>query len=374
MNISPELAAKVLDADLRNIVKKVSDGGILAPGERQMLQNAAFPDSAAKAKRALALALRYSTGARLTAPELAEVREMHPGFAPDAVPVTPPTPMPEENATPPAPAGPSLVLTPAPSPAAGDGSITRAQLDAWGALYGVKHRQLRRWIERGEEKSDPCPLDEPMRMPLWIDKNIEKVRGEMREKVQAAANAAARLVSPPSPVPAASDKAVEGCPPPPPTIPVVPTMMAPLDLATVGGVEGESVDTFRQLFAATKKQLVDAYGKGDDDRINSLTRRLEKTGESLRKHEVQAEARARRAGELLSRPEVITEVAALVNMMRLMREQRVKRVASQMTDLTPDQLARLDRALNEVGEREEDILRNARLVKGPEDVELGLAA
>ena len=89
MNITPELAAKVLDADLRNIVKKVSDGGILSPSERQMLQNAAFPESQAKAKRAVALALKYSSGSRLTASELAEVREMHPGFAPEAAPAEP---------------------------------------------------------------------------------------------------------------------------------------------------------------------------------------------------------------------------------------------------------------------------------------------
>ena len=36
--IHPDLAGKVLAADLRNVVKKVSDGGILTPQEREMIE------------------------------------------------------------------------------------------------------------------------------------------------------------------------------------------------------------------------------------------------------------------------------------------------------------------------------------------------
>jgi hypothetical protein len=78
----------------------------------------------------------------------------------------------------------------------------------------------------------------------------------------------------------------------------------------VGGVEGETVTFFRQIFAGVKQQLEEAYKNGVEERIRTLHSRLEKVGESLRKHEIAAEARARRNGDLLEKSEVLNEVCA----------------------------------------------------------------
>jgi hypothetical protein len=82
--------------------------------------------------------------------------------------------------------------------------VTRGQLDRWASMYGVEHRQLRRWIARGREKGEPCPLDDPAAMPVWIEKHLEKVRSTMRDRVNAAAEAARRGAS----LPAGDGKAV----------------------------------------------------------------------------------------------------------------------------------------------------------------------
>lgn len=365
MNITPELAAKVLDADLRNIVKKVSDGGILSPSERQMLQNAAFPESQAKAKRAVALALKYSSGSRLTASELAEVREMHPGFAPEAAPAPEPT---SDDGRPP------LDLTPEPKPSKGDGELTKQQLDEWGALYGVEHRQLRRWIERGRENNDPCPLDDPERMVKWVEneKNIGKLRSKVRDKVAAAAAAARKPA--PAPTPEPSTATGESQPPEQPAPAAQSLRVEGLDLSKVGGVEGESVEFFRDLFAATKFKLTKAYADGDDEQIRTLHTRLEKVGESLRKHEIAAELRAKRNGDLLSKAEVFNDVAAALNTLAQLREHRKKRVRAELSDLDEATLARLDTAIERVGIAEENVLRNLGQLKIPDDVFRLLAA
>ncbi len=359
MNITPELAAKVLDADLRNIVKKVSDGGILSPSERQMLQNAAFPESQAKAKRALVLALKYSSGARLTAVELAEVREMHPGFAPEAAA--------SETDTAPS-VGPTLALTPEPSPAAGDGEVTAAQIGKWSQIYGTERRQLYRWIERGKERGDPCPLDDRAHMPAWIEKHLDKIRGALREKVNAAASAARATppaVSSDPGLPAAVVSVAAGA---------VGPMVASLDLASVGGVEGESVEFFRTIFAAVKLQLADAYKGGNDGEIRKLHTRLKDVGESLRKHEKDAEQRAIRLGGYLDKAEVFNEITEGLNSLALLREHRTSRVRAELSDMPQELLDRIAAVLEQVGRREESVLRNLASLKTPADVFLALAA
>ncbi len=362
MNITPELAAKVLDADLRNIVKKVSDGGILSPSERQMLQNAAFPESQAKAKRAVALALKYSSGSRLTASELAEVREMHPGFAPEAAPAPEPTP---DDGRPP------LDLSAEPAPSKGDGELTKQQLDKWGAMYGVEHRQLRRWIDRGREKKDPCPLDDPTAMPRWVEKNLDKVRSKVRDAVASAAAAAKKPAPAPTPEPCTATGGSQPAEPPPPA--AQSPRIEGIDLSQVGGVEGESVGIFQRQFNATALSLEEAYkgdkatGNVDDDRINVLTRRLEKVGESLRKHQIAAEARARRNGDILSKTEVITGITQAVALLKRMRKQRKKMLRSAMSELPPDVLEKLDAAIDHISESEESVFATIRTLPSIDD-------
>lgn len=365
MNITPDMAAKVLDADLRNIIKKVSDGGVLSASERAMLQNCAVPGGEVKARRAAVLLTKYAAGSRLSAGELGEIREVHPDFLPEAV---------AQEASEPLPLVPKLHLTPEAAPSQGDTEISRVQLDRWSETYGTQHRQLRRWIARGRERNDPCPLDDPEQMPIWWERNMEKPK-RAPDKVLAAAESArvAREVtqsqdSATNP-PDIATKPDETAPPPAKS-----QAVDPLDLASVEGLEGQAVVFFRKQFAGTQQQLSEAYLAGNEVRIKTLDARLESVGESLRKHEIAAEAKAKRSGQLLDRAEVFREVTTAINALKLMRKSMADRILAEMTDLTPDQSDRLRAVIENIRGREEDVLRNLPSYKTLDDVLLQLVA
>lgn len=260
---------------------------------------------------------------------------------------------------------PALDLTPEPSPSKGDGALTKRQLDEWGAMYGVEQRQVRRWIEKGRENNDPCPLDDPVKMVRWIEN--ENNIGKLRSKVRDAVAKAAAAVRAKSDVSAPTQPATGESQPEPPPQAQSPRLEG-IDLSQVGGVEGESVGIFQRQFNATAISLEEAYKAGDDDRINLLTRRLEKVGESLRKHQIAAEARARRNGDILSKTEVITGITQVVSLLKRMRKQRKKMLRSAMSDLLPDVLDRLDGAIDRISESEESVFATIKTLPTIDDV------
>jgi len=79
--LTPEIANKVLGADLRNIVAKVSDGSTLSGGEREIVERSladgALPDELQRARRA-ALLRSWAKGGRLGEEQLAEIRAFLP--------------------------------------------------------------------------------------------------------------------------------------------------------------------------------------------------------------------------------------------------------------------------------------------------------
>lgn len=273
----------------------------------------------------------------------------------------------------PAHESPPLTLTPEPSPSSGDGRITRAQLAQWHSLYGVDHRQLRRWVQRGLTRNDPVPLDTPALMLAWIERNLDRISASLRERVTSAAQSSTVSTSPdPAPAeipPAITSSAASD------SSPVSSSPLAnPLDLATVGGVEGESVEFFRTIFAAVKLQLTRAYELGNDHEIRKLHTRLKEVGESLRKHEKDAEQRAIRLGAYLDKAEAFNEITQALNILAQLRELRKARVRNELADLPPETLEKIDRALDLTGLAEEDVLRHLSLMHTPADVSLRLAA
>ncbi|XHR27538.1 MAG: hypothetical protein ACFUZC_16530 [Chthoniobacteraceae bacterium] len=358
MNLNPEDAKKILDADLRNLVRKVSEGGVLSAAERSMLQNCAVPGGEAKGKRAAALLTKYGTGARLTASELAEIREVYPAFTMEAAPDSS------------APAAPALTLTAEPSPSVGDAGLSRAQLNAWGELYGTQHRQLRRWIARGKERNDPCPLDYPEQMPSWWERCMDKPKRAPDKVLAAAANSARSKKA--EDVPAVEQGSST---PPDADTPSAPAQnFIAINLSDFDGVEADAVRVFTRSFAAITAQIDEAYRLRDDALISKLTTRQERTGESLRKAKVAAEAEAKRRGELLSRSEVYHEVSAALAALQVMRDHMATRIKAEMPDLTPEQLDHLGASIEAVRALEDDILRNVSAYKSVKDVQLQLVS
>lgn len=78
--IPTDLAAKVIGADLRNLIKKVSEGGVLSPPERELMQHALsgeITDELKQARRA-ALIRKWATGGKLNQEEQEEVGSVLP--------------------------------------------------------------------------------------------------------------------------------------------------------------------------------------------------------------------------------------------------------------------------------------------------------
>ncbi len=82
--IDPDLAGKVLTANLRNIVKKIGEGGTLTTAEKEMMEKAKseqlLADELIRARRA-ALIRKYTQGHRLNSDEQAEIAAMVPATA-----------------------------------------------------------------------------------------------------------------------------------------------------------------------------------------------------------------------------------------------------------------------------------------------------
>jgi len=134
--VSPDLAAKVISADLRNLIKKVGDGGTLSSAERQMFIdfNAAQGDAEDLHRtRTSALLRKWLNGARLTREERDEIAPILPDRpAPEKAYVG----SPEENA----------------------------------ARIGLSRRPFFRWQAHGREHNDPLPCHEPSAVPAWYER------------------------------------------------------------------------------------------------------------------------------------------------------------------------------------------------------------
>lgn len=80
-DISPDLASKVLSADLRNVVQKVGKGGTMTAAEREIMQRSiaegVMPEDLQKARLA-ALVRKWAIGGKLSKDEHLEIKDIIP--------------------------------------------------------------------------------------------------------------------------------------------------------------------------------------------------------------------------------------------------------------------------------------------------------
>lgn len=197
--LSPDLAAKVLDAERRNHVKNVGEGGTLNGPARQIFlditQAGATPEELHQ-RRFGSLLRKWLDGGRLSKDERDEISHL----LPDATSITiEATPLPQKN-----------------------GALTE---DQTCALYGISRAKFYRWKQLGAavpDNPDPPPFERPPEMVSWYERM--KARGLFKHKCPdklhqlarsgrpAALTAAAENHSPP-PMAAASSGAAATQPP-----------------------------------------------------------------------------------------------------------------------------------------------------------------
>lgn len=181
--ISPDLAKKVVAADLRNLIKKVGDGGTLTTAERDLFTEFSRADDdplGLRATRVNALLKRWLAGQRRTPEELAEIAHI----------IGAPPPPPLRN--------------------------TEATADEQAAALGLNRRTFYRWLAAGVEHKDPLPIGEPGKIVDWYERMRlrgvfkQKLRASFRAAAAAGKAAAAAKAAPPVTSPSAAKPATNG--------------------------------------------------------------------------------------------------------------------------------------------------------------------
>ncbi len=348
--VSPDLAAKVLAADVRNAVKDVGDGEKLTAAHRRQMEVTAMTPELAAQKRAAAHLLRYCEGEDLTAAQWEEIRATHPGFA--AVP--PPPSVAAEATTPPAEADEHRA-----------GKLSMADARRYGLLYKGSEkgwRTMYRWIEVGEAKGEPCPLHDAAKMPGWLTRNLPRA---LDERIEQAAVDAARAGAP-APSPATTSAKPTPSPQIPTPQPTMPAASVAPDAAGSAPVkpgvrledidpeEGDRLRELKQMQVVKFTELKEALELGKDTAV--LETKYIKFCETLDKIESRVIERAKKRGLYVLREDVDKDLAANAELLRQTRESMPRRVLEQCSSLTADQRIEVSAAIVRARAKEDSIL------------------
>ncbi len=270
-DIPSDLAAKVLGADLRNIVKKVGDGTPLSPAERQMFLTALAGSSdfdEIRQARQVALLRKFSEGGRLKKEEMDEIQPFMPATA---------------TAT-----GRTWVTTDA----------YRGHWHEYEAIYNRKRRAMGYWVEAGKKAPGGPrlpPLWSPREMLVWWG---EVMSHECPEDIKNAARAAA------PPPPPSSASALPQSRPQQPAPPRLPPPARPEDDAVA--TTEESLRRVLHQRDAAYQRLLDAQAEEsrDEGKITGLKKDWQKLDAEARAAEEHALEMRQKLGRLLDEDQV----------------------------------------------------------------------
>ena len=257
-DLDPALAKKVLEAEVRNLVKKVGDGGTLSSTDRQVFLSFTEGNASAdeiREARIGSLLRKWMDGGRLSGSERDEIAHIMP----DAIAVnTEAAPLPDRP-----------------------GSLIRQEIES---IYGISRAKYFRWMQDGNavpEGPDLPPFDDPKGMVAWYERM--KLRGIFKKKCPkiladlAIKGLPARETLKPAPVAApvaASRPAVGGI------------TYIPRDVPEERGflVEHEKLEVHT---ARLREDYLKAYEEGDTEKGNLLKAMYFEAYELLRKSAAQ---------------------------------------------------------------------------------------
>lgn len=219
--------------------------------------------------------------------------------------------------------------------------LTKADEQRYSALYGKGWRQIRRWIEKGDQAGDPCPLDDPQALMRWWPRhNTWRVPPE----IEAAALGAAQRTPPAGP--AAPQANVTAAAPPP--------IGKAIDLENFDPEEGDRLRELKQIQAAKFHQLKEALLGGEDCTL--LEGKYLKLSETIDKIETRVTERLKKRGLYILRESVERDLAAAAELLRQSRASMQRRVLELCPSLNPGQRADVAAAIERARASEERIL------------------
>ncbi|MDR1304273.1 MAG: hypothetical protein LBK76_03520 [Verrucomicrobiales bacterium] len=304
-NVTPELAGKVLDADLANVIKKVSAGKPLSAGERELMAEFAAHSEDLRARRQAALIRKWAEGGRLTDAEVDEINDIIPAETFTRADREP------------------LPVNPVKRP-----KYQRAYTD-YAARYGVAERTVKSWRKIGADADgDYPPFDAPALMPEWWARRMTQ---RVPDKLLTAARAAAAS-DPPPPTSAPAPRSA------PPAAP--PVARPPLSVSGDLGLSGMLIrlrEAEREAHAdymAALRVTDDERNEGDikikskiwSDLANQL-RALEKTSPDVLKA----------SGEMVSRAAVTDALREVHAVIFQSIHNLGRRMKTKMRDLADDE-------------------------------------
>lgn len=295
--VPADLAGKVLGAELRNVVKKIGEGGTLTTAEHERMQRATLegvlPEDLMKAREA-ALLRRYALGQSLTKDQKSELSAVIPVGKPIAKRVT--------------------------------SESYRYKLSHYVPILGLEgkdpERKLKRWIAKGREKTPPDlpPFDSPHLMAEWWRRNMEWRVPFYLEKLEAQAgdvseSPAAEQRAVPASVPTPSTKVPATEPPKSAANGEQPGMPMTLDL----GAEHSSdigLVQIRALVVGVFGQLQRCLESGLLNQANNYRREWQSLVGTLRQWEKDIVKIQEGKGEVLRTRVINTELVRIFTVIR----------------------------------------------------------
>lgn len=208
--------------------------------------------------------------------------------------------------------------------------IPTDKLQAWADRYESTPRTIRRWLSRGEETGEPCPIDNPAELKAWWARHM--TWGVPQSILKAAAENCGEINHNVS-VPAAEA----------------------IELSEYHLDEGEAVKQSRALVAVVYRQLERAYQLGND--VDALQKKHEKALESLRKAEASEREAAKQRGILIRRDIVERDAGTACQRLKTMRKNMVRRVLELLPDVGEEVRVSVATAIEKVREQEDALFR-----------------
>lgn len=281
-DLPPDLAEKVLDANNRNLVKKVGDGGTLETTDRQIFLGMAegnLSPAQIREKRIVALVRKHMDGGRLSAAEKDEVAHLL------------------EDAS-------SLIDTPSvpvPSPV----GLTEDEVKQY---YDLSRAKYFRWRQAGQavaEGPDLPPFEDPKAMVAWYERmrsrgtfkhRCPKRLLDLAAKGFAAMSTETKSTAPPKPNPPSNSQTGNA-----------PAREAPEKRGFI--VEHEKLE---EHTAILREDYLDAYAKNDVENGNLLKQRYFEAYEMLRKSATQKEAIGLAEKSLIKKEDIEEDLGQII--------------------------------------------------------------
>lgn len=303
--LHPDMASKVLDADLRNLVKKVGDGSVLSPSERELVERSLatgkMPGDLLQQRRS-ALLTKWTKGGKLSESEKSEISALLVLIAPKSLTPQEAAPEPEAEAPAAIPTKPRIITG------------YKHPLKHYADLLqkaGMKEskdpeRKLKQWKHKGmfedngEKRNPPDlpPFDDLGKMAAWWERRMEWKTPDYLLKLQ---KTDGEEPTPPAPTKPKSAIQQTGDP-------VEPGMAIP-DIAAGDHSSDIGINYIRGLVQSGIEEMNRARAANDSKRYWNARRQFEDDVETLRKWEKDLVKIQEGKGEVL-RANVMNEVVA----------------------------------------------------------------